>query len=215
MAFTFEMKKIARPGWNVVVDGEEIQVSLLELQHPKFGKLVYGQRPEGYDAWVYFEPGGGGAITFPYFLYEDEVYVGILPEKRVNMGEKKVLCAMGGFVDPGETHAQTQIRESDEESGLDTSKAVLLEGSALNVNRAFWVTDPENDEGVHIYAFELSFKEMREVKNGGHYILRQDSGLQDVGKIGHLIFLPWKKAVQRSPDALVSAGIARLLAKLT
>ena len=147
----FDMKPIPKDnarGWTVTIDGEERSgIGLIELSS-RFGTLTYGLRPEGYDAWAFREEGGGGVVTIPYTIDPNgNVFVGLIQEKRTNMGSEPVLCVIGGFVDPDETHDSAQIRETAEESGLDARKSQHLDGAGANPNRAFFVADAMKGEG--------------------------------------------------------------------
>ena len=114
-------------GWNVTI-GKDGTVKISS----KFGTLYYGFRPEGYDGWVFAENNGGGAVTLPYTYDENgNLLIGLILENRANMGGE-VLCVIGGFVDPQETHYQAQVRESQEEAGVDTALARELEGLPFN-----------------------------------------------------------------------------------
>ncbi|HRH23320.1 MAG TPA: hypothetical protein PK295_01670, partial [Candidatus Magasanikbacteria bacterium] len=76
-------------GWKVSVDGVSLpNASFVVIESQRYGKFVYGLRPEGYDSMVYIEPGGGGSVTLP-FSYNSktgELLVGLLPASRPNMG---------------------------------------------------------------------------------------------------------------------------------
>ncbi len=194
---SFAMSDIAegsKRGWTVRINGQEQQVAHIEISSSQYGALEYGRRPEGYDAWVFREKSGGGAVTLPYAKSPNgEIYVGLLLETRANMGPVPVLGAMGGFVNQGESHAQAQARRAEEESGLDTGKAQELPGVAGNCNRAFFVADANAGEGIHAYCLEIEFD-----------CLQEDSGalrLKEAALIGHkkasdLYFLPWREAVR-------------------
>lgn len=210
---TFEMSQIPKDkgrDWTVLVDGEERKVGLVELKS-KFGTLTYGLRPEGYDGWVFREQGSGGAVTVPYaHTPEGELLVGLLLEKRANMGDEPVWCAIGGFVDPGETHAQTQAREAGEESGLDATKAEELAGMNTNSNRAFFVADANAGEGVHAYSLSLPFDWLE--ADGESYKLKDAVLLSGFKRADNVRLFPWRKAIGCSPDALARSAIAQLLA---
>ncbi|MDO8590476.1 MAG: hypothetical protein Q7R65_00685, partial [bacterium] len=78
-----------KSGWTVLVNGKLLPtpVQTVRLVSSRFGELMYGLRPEGYDSWVYREPQGGGEVTIPYvFTPEGELLVGLLREARANMG---------------------------------------------------------------------------------------------------------------------------------
>lgn len=209
----FEMNQIPEDkgrGWTVLVDGEERKVGIVEIKS-KFGTLTYGLRPEGYDGWVFREQGGGGAVTVPYTRTpEGELLVGLLLEKRANMGDKSVWCVIGGFVDPDESHSAAQAREAAEESGLDAAKAEELTGMNTNANRAFFVADANAGEGVHAYSLSLPFDWLE--ADGESYKLKDAALLSGFKKAGDVRLFPWRKAIDCSPDALARSAIAQLLA---
>ena len=145
-----------RRGWRVLVNGQETEAVMVELVSERHGRLVYGQRPEGYDAWVYYEPGGGGGATVPFVRHPEKgLLVALVREARANMGDTPVFDLIGGFVDPGETHAAAADRETAEETGIIGVRSIELAGAPANANRAFWVTDPAKDEGLHVRGLEL------------------------------------------------------------
>lgn len=216
----FEMREIPEGkvrGWRTFVDGEERPVSTIQLVS-KFGTLTYGLRPEGYDGWVFREEGGGGAVTLPFTRTpKGELLVGLLLEKRANMGDKPVWCAIGGFVDPGETHKEAQAREAAEESGLDAVKAMILAGVPANSNRGFFVADASVDEGVHAYGMEIPFQwldwlDEKEEDDGGSFRLKDAALLAGHKKADEVRFFTWRVAIVRTPDALARSAIAQLLA---
>lgn len=210
----FEMERIPKDkgrGWTVLVDGEERAVNKIEIKS-KFGTLIYGLRPEGYDGWTFREQGGGGAITIPYaYTPQGELLVGLLLEKRANMGDEPVWCAIGGFIDPGETHKQAQVREANEESGFNTMKTDELTGLRTNPNRAFFIADANANEGVHAYGLALPFDQLKS-DGGWNWKLKDTALLTSFKKANNVRFFRWREAILRSPDALARSAIAQLLA---
>ena len=210
---TFMMGQIPKDkgrGWTVLLDGEEVQVGKIDISS-KFGTLTYGLRPEGYDSWVFREQGGGGAVTVPYAHTPDgHLLIGLLLEKRANMGDKPVWCTIGGFVDLGESHDTAQAREAAEESGLDATKAEELAGFNTNANRAFFVADASAGEGVHAYGLRLPFDWLE--MDDECFKLKNAAQLSNFKKASDVRFFSWRDAIGRSPDALARSAIAQLLA---
>ena len=126
------------------------------------------------------------------------------------MGDQPVWCAIGGFVDPGESHGKAQEREAAEETGLDAAKAEELAGMNTNANRAFFVADASTGEGVHAYGLSLPFNWLE--VDGESYKLKDAALLAGVKKAGDVRLFPWRKAIGYSPDALARSAIAQLLA---
>ncbi|MDO8590980.1 MAG: NUDIX hydrolase, partial [bacterium] len=173
----------------------------------------YGLRPEGYDSWVYREPQGGGEVTIPYvFTPEGELLVGLLREARANMGDQPVWCVIGGFVDAGESHEQAQVREASEEAGLDARKAQVLPGLPTNANRAFFVADAINNEGVHAFRLKINFNQLE--PDGQCWKLKDSALLPSFKKGADLRFFRWNEAITGSADGLARSAIAQLVAHL-
>lgn len=210
----FRMKRIPEGktrGWKVDIEKNDVgEIARLSLSS-QFGTVTYGLRPEGYDGWVFREVGGGGSATL-FFSVDPEgtLLIGLLQENRSNMGKEPVWCIAGGFVDPGETHKQTQLREASEETAVAGEKTdFLLPGRHTNCNRAFFVADAENED-AHLYAREIPFEELE--TDGLSWKLRADSALtSNIKKSDALRFLGWRTAVRVTADALARSAIAQLL----
>ncbi|MDP2788581.1 MAG: NUDIX domain-containing protein [bacterium] len=214
----FDMKPIdpaKKRGWKVLVDGHEIVPGIIEISS-QFGTLTYGQRPEGYDAWVFRQMNAGGVVTIPYsFTPDGKLLVGFLYENRANMGGV-VACVIGGFIDPGEKHDDAQARKTAEEAGIASMRATLLPGMNSNANRAFFVCDANAGEGDHMYGLFIPYNELESVDGDESFCLRQDAValLPAFKKGSEMCFLPWREAVRQSPDGIFQAGVARLLAEV-
>lgn len=202
-------------GWEVTIDGIKMHPSIVRIES-KFGELIYGLRPEGYDAWVFKEIGGGGAVTIPFVIDQKNgtLLVGLLPESRPNMGGLQ-LCAVGGFIDPGESHKDAAVREAEEESGLDI-EAEKIEGVTFNSNRAFFVADPSCGEGMHTWGVRIPFEWLSFNNNDGTWHIAQlpNGSAERLGKATKVVFMPWIRAVRESADGIALAAIARLVATL-
>lgn len=114
----------------------------------------------------------------------------------------------GGAVDAGESQEEAARRESTEEGGLDTIGAKKLPGVSINNDRMYYVMQESDNWGMQIFALEIPFSLLRQDLEDRHVI---EKGRISHSKESDLYFLPWKKAVLISADALALAGIARLL----
>jgi len=189
----------------VTLDGQSVPCSSLRLESG-FGTLSYGWHPKGYDTWCFAEEGGGGAICVPTCVKDGEWLVGLVEEDRPNLGGR-TLCAPGGFVDPGERQADAARREVAEETGHDSS-VKALGGVPMVSNRAFFFALPAQGQGVHAFTFEVNAAELCERTSEGYWKLAP----KGKAELDGLLFMPWRTAVERCPDALALAAIARLLA---
>lgn len=204
-------------GWTVEIDGVPSNAAHIRLSNPKVGVLEYGLRPEGFDGWAFAENGGGGSISIPFTRDEDDnVLIGVIIEDRKNMGGKQP-CAIGGFVDPGESHMDAALREQLEEADL-IAEVSPLKGLPGNSNRLLFVADPTADQGVHPFGVEIPFAAL-EKRDDGSYGFRSDIPPELRGKVmakggGDVRFMPWKRAIRQSPDVLFRAGVAQLLTQI-
>ena len=211
----FTVKSVPRGanrGWKVKIDGVPQEVGKVEIAS-RFGVLTYGQRPEGWDGWVFKETGGGGAVTLPFTRMSDgTVLIGLIPEKRPNMGGEE-LCIVGGFVSPGESHDDAQTRVAENEAGLKTTCATELPGWPFDCNRLFFVADSAKGEGLHAYCLEIPEEYVVHGEDGFYYdIPDEDRGR--FGKIANVVLMPIHCAIRATPDGIALAAIARLMSYL-
>lgn len=136
--------------------------------------------------------------------------VGLLREARSNMGDAPVYDLIGGFIDPGETHVGAVDRETKEETGITGLHSIELPGAPGNSNRAFWVTDPDKDEGLHVRGLELPHTMLELCGASMEFKLKEGHGI-DMKKAAEVRFFPWKDAVRTTPCALARSAIAQLL----
>jgi len=212
---SFEIKRI--PGevpkdkrWKVFInDKERDDVDFIQLSS-QFGVFTYGQRPEGYPAWVFTENNYGGSITIPFAKGPNkEVFVGLLSESRANMGGL-AWCAPGGFSDSRETHKQTALREFREEVGMSgISDLTELPGQPINSNRAFFVANFKDGQGVHAYTFQIPFAYLQQ-DEGFFFKLKDEKLLEGFKKVSALRFISINQATLITADALALAAIAKL-----
>lgn len=206
-----EMSKDRR--WGVFVNGVALEdVDIVEIKHPKYGAIAYGQRPEDYPGLAFTPP--GGVIILPYVIPVDgEFLVGLIKEDRPNMGEKPVWCGIGGYCNPGEMYHEAAIREFIEETGFNGEiQLEELLGLPMNSDRSLYVADPQKGEGVHTYCVRILDGELEADKD---YFKFKDSVLfPDFKKVNEVRFFPWRKAVLLTADALALAALARLKATI-
>jgi 8-oxo-dGTP pyrophosphatase MutT (NUDIX family) len=147
-------------GWRVELDGTEVTplARSVRLWNEKMGLEVrYGMRAEGFDGVLLHKPKGGGSASFPFVIWKNDLWIGLIEEQRYNMGGK-ILSASGGYVDHGETHIETAQREFEEEVGVKTSslKMIDLNQIAEPTNTDVGIADTSRlREGVHYYALEF------------------------------------------------------------
>ena len=196
--------------WKVIIDGKEEDVSLIEISGP-YGDLFYGLRPEKFIGWMWKEVGGGGAVTLFYSQIGEKTFVGLLEESRPNMGDKPVLCITGGFVAIGENHCKAQKREACEKTGISTKKAVELSGLPVISNRLYFIADPNNNKGVHLYVLEIPSSVLEKSTCSFGDCWRPQKELPGFGKSGKLVFMPVKDAVNNTADVIAHSAIARFI----
>jgi ADP-ribose pyrophosphatase YjhB (NUDIX family) len=206
--------------WRVSLDGRLIDhVNTLTIDHPVLGTLTYGDTPAGYDSWAFHEAGGGGAVTLPFAILDDALWIGLVHQQRPNQGGD-VWNVPRGFLDPGERHEEAARRELTEETGYDVAmgRVFALPGARANPNSTFFETWGDG-EGVHFYALEVAPDEL--LVDGDRWAFRperiasreRDRGNRVAEMIYRAQFLPWHEAAGVS-DMFTNAAVARLLAHL-
>lgn len=198
------------PKLRVFLDGEEYHPGVMTITS-QYGTLGVGKRPEGFNGWLFRDPGGGGSVTIPWAeIPSGEILVGLVHEDRPNLGHEKVWCAIGGMLDPAETHKEANIREANEEAGLNVKNAVALAGKPVVQDRLFYIVNIEEGEGIRLYTLEVAFKALEETDLGW----RMRTNLLNDKRESEMRFFPWREAARISPDSLAHSGIVRLLAFL-
>jgi ADP-ribose pyrophosphatase YjhB (NUDIX family) len=221
--------KQEKRGWAVRVNGEIVpSVKLVEIENPRFGRLVYGSVGGAYDSWAFAEIGGGGAVSVPFTFFNKRLFIGVVEQKRDNQGGI-VLNVPRGFLNPGENHFEAVKRETTEEVGL----ALPLEysdisGQPANTNSTFFVTsDP--GEGVKFFSLNVPlellepdeeytapklcpahFPSMKVFKFKADTVKAVGKGAEQIFKC---VFVPWRYAAKLS-DMFTKAAVSVLWASL-
>lgn len=214
-----------RRGWRLEINGKEFEepIESARLFNSRLGvEVQYGQRPEGYDGPVLKEPGGGESVTIPYYVHEDNLYIGVVEEARPTCTDgtnERVLNVPRGFLTPGETHFETAKRELAEEAGYEPleKRIVQLNGEPLNPNSTFFVTGKNKGVrmyGVQVYGFEVSATKSSEDPSEREFQFDKEV-IKPASRIGERIggskFIHWTKAASQI-DMFTAAGVARILA---
>lgn len=217
----FEMSPIpsgTKRGWKILLNGQEIDgVEKLELSHPEYGRVIYGMygKDETFDSWAF--EAINGSFLIPYCWINRKLFVGLLWEKRPNMGdiEEFTLCVVGGGVEPDETYHEAIIREAEEEASLGRFKSFILPGKAVVVDRFRSIANVSRGEGLHFFACEVPLENLSKLDETHYKIVGlPESEEKNTGKVGNVEFMPWWLAIENTADTIALAAIARLLACL-
>jgi len=221
-AIQADQESQAKRGWDVIINGEIVPnvTSAVLHQRQMDVKVQYGQHPSGYDSIEIHEPGGGGSVTVPYAIVEGHLLIGVVAQNRPAAGGV-VMELPRGFLDPGENHDETALRETHEETGLDAVKSRLIKlGNERNPNSTFFNTSKEG-EGVSFYAIQVEPDELVKIDNTdgtSYYAFTSAIQAEAQGdKTGERIlgskFIPVSEAVDSS-DILTEAGVGLLTARM-
>lgn len=215
---SFEMRPIPDgmdvKDWSFELNGQEVRATHFRLSHPVIGTVEFGLRPEGFLGWVFQTT---GSVTLPYAIAANgRLLIGLLPERRANLGEGESLNIIGGYVDPGETNTQTQRREAEEEAGLGNFEGREARGVPVSNQRSHNVADWLKDEGcVHIYYIRVPLDRVFAANDGTYRIAPLPSDDPErMKKIFSTVLMPFRQAVEATPDPLAGTAIARLVAEL-
>lgn len=213
--------------WTIDVDGEAVDAKHVVFNNPKFGKLSFGQRPEGTIGWIWHETSGGGQGVVPYSIINDLLHIGLIWEERPTIPGRLAWNIPRGFINPGETHFESAKRELKEEVG-DLGKLELKELTRVpaNPNSTFFDTS-QDGEGFRFFSLEIP-PGMLVRKNGGFIMPMFDGGtarlscfefrgdsirpVTKIGeKIGKCLFVDWRQAALVQ-DTFTGMGTLKLLA---
>lgn len=210
--------------WLLEVDGQPVPFKERVLfTNPQHGVAV-GLGVRHREGWV--GPGiaeKGGVITIPYsFTNDGQLLVGLIQEKRPNLvsdaiENTMVFDAVGGMVDPGESHEQASSRETVEEAGF-TVKLEELPGFTT-WNRLYNYCELDTGRGVlKRYVMEIPFAELVRRESGEGYVFGPGAlakyKLNKTKEMPALVFFDWVRAAEITPDLIAHGGFIGLLAKL-
>lgn len=212
----YKLKKTSKPipvkkrgGWVTKIFRTDKNGNVIWFHlESKYGILYFGIREDNHVGWWWKETGGGGPITLPYAIINDELYVALVNEYRWNLGGRR-WCAIGGFKKPDETNDIAQAREAADEAGVNTSHAVLSDGYPFVSNRNYFVADCGFDEGIHAYLLEVPAEELKKYNSDSYQFKNTFFGFNDRE---HIRFMHWRVAMISTPDGIALAGIAKLIA---
>jgi len=134
-----------------------------------------------------------------------DLLVGLLLEKRLNMGGD-VLCVIGGFVKPDESHQKAAEREEEEEASIQSNDGPLA-GVPINSNRLYFQANPQKDEGVHSYHVQVPFTDLTPANKHPNWYTHSRWQPKNGAE---LVFMPIEEAAQICPDALAYPAMLRI-----
>lgn len=225
-------------GWVLTLDGRVTDYRILELKNPKYGTIAAGQTPGGYDSWAFHEIGGGGSVSVPYTIINGKLFIGVVAEKRPNLGgivlnvPRGFLTKLQGAVEKASDAAKRELQEEtglSAEEILGNQKSLHRDSAGVNMNSAFFVT-VVYEEGVHFFAAKIrddimskysgerSLEEEIGCRVGTTEVYRADKNIAknknlDVWEnIYGLYFIPWEEAVELRD--IFTIGVVGKLIKL-
>jgi len=152
--------------WQVFIDGQPVEHYAHLAAQSKYGVMNLGISPDLGQHVTFQEPGGGGSVIIPFVIIQKQrvielkrlskqqdyqVYAGLIEQQRDRQGGL-VWNVPRGYVEQGDNHDQTAVKELTEETGL-AGQPFLLPGQSLNPNSSYFETGKDN--GVLIYAINL------------------------------------------------------------
>lgn len=213
-----------QPGWKwtaTFVDGRVEELTDLAFLHGHQARLgvdlLYGMRPEGYDAPVIGEKGWGGAISVAYFFKNGvrtpaNLMVAVLEEGR---NGHPVLNLPRAFLKPGQQYLTLAEQTLREEFGLAEPFETEPLFGAMNSNSAFFFN--EAGEGCRFYAMRIDERALEVVPENGHYRFKnqvvpvdpKDAGAK---KLLGSVFMPAGKIIRHMnmEDLFTAGGIGLL-----
>lgn len=193
--------------WSVYINGVLApSVQHIAIMSEKYGQVRYGMRAgDEYPGPTIEE--GKGSVTLPVcVLPSGQKVVGMIVEKRANMGEDPSLCALGGVagIQEEKTACTLQIEKSEEKVGINSSGAEKYGGLPATCNRLFSVCDPRTrTNGNRFYRLEIP-PEALELADDGFYQLTPEVSMG--GKSSQLRFIPIEQVPELTGDMFLWAA---------
>jgi hypothetical protein len=204
-------------------------VGAVQVTNPRFGTWTVDHGPNGYVQPHVREVAGGGSVVVPYVLTARpcELLIGVLEVTRalVGAGRAPVRELPRGFTAAAlcESHARAAAREVREETGIAeqvTARLEELPGDPVNVNTAYFASDPSQGEGVHFYALPFAATELALSHDSSGLIGRLLPHMADGVRELHekirpsgLVFVPVMEAIE-STDGFTRSAVGTLLVHL-
>ncbi len=210
-------------GWTGIItlkDGAVIDmaaVAKIDTFQERLGAAIsYGKRPEGYDAFVTTEKGGGGSISVAYFFNGEHtrknLHVAVIREMR---NGRVVLNLPRAFLKPGQQHLTLAEETAKVEFGLDVPFKTNPLGNALNSNSAWLLTN--QGEGCRFFSLLVNKRALQLISGMGYFKFKNEvipSDKEDVAgkRLVASIFMPVSKILQNADmdDMFTVAGIGLL-----
>lgn len=212
------------PGWKwtaTFADGRVEELTDLAFLHGEQSRLgvdlLYGMRPEGYDAPVIGEKGWGGSISVAYFFKGGvrtpaNLMVAVLEEGR---NGHLVLNLPRAFLKPGQQHLTLAEQTLKEEFGLAEPFETKPLFGAENSNSAFFFN--EEGEGCRFYAMLVDERALEMMPENGHFRFKNQvipADPEDAGakKLLGSKFMPAAKIIRsvNMEDMFTAAGVGLL-----
>lgn len=148
--------------WQVLINDKEVlDISSLDLINPSVGHFRYGLHPSGQWAGIGIRTqSGGGTITLPYIVHNDEVYIGLISQYRPYASHNgNIYNIPRNHLAQGESHQEAVIRIMNDfflkhfpAQNKPTFESIQL-GQPVNKDTALFVTFP--GEGIKIFGCQL------------------------------------------------------------
>lgn len=210
-------------GWSGIItlkDGTVIDISKVSkidaFQERLGASFSYGVRPEGYDAPVITEKGGGGSISVAYFFNgtrsRKNLFVAALREMR---NGREVLNLPRAFLKPGQQHLTLAQETAKVEFGLDVPFETNPLGNPLNSNSAWILTNPQ--EGCRFFSLLVDIRALQLIPENGYFKFKNEvipaNEADAAGKrLVASVFMPANKILQNADmdDMFTVAGVGLL-----